>query len=450
MWELRCLRRHRQASILWHDRCCPRSTAQIRDRDTVKTIQRRSLMNNAKVLLILFLTVFIDLIGLGIIIPLLPFYAEYFGASPAIITLLFSCFSLMQFLFSPFWGSLSDRIGRKPIILLSMAGSCLAYLWCGLATSLWMLFASRLLAGFMGGTVVTAQAYISDITTAENRAKGMGLIGASFGLGFTLGPAISGFLAGVNTESVNYQLPLLVASGLSLGGFIFACFSLPSSMPNVSGHPTRIVSAAKRILGLIETLQRPLINILIGVFFLIGVGLLGAQTTLALWLERQFSWGPQQTGYLLMFCGILATIFQGGLIGILNKKFGEVNLLISGLIILGMGLFLTPFSNNLILLLGAMSFLTIGESLSTTATRSVISQLAEPWETGKILGMTQSALSLGTIVGPSFAGFIFVTISKDAPFFNGALLIVVATLACFSAIPKMRSQITNNRAQLKD
>ncbi|MBP0021542.1 MAG: MFS transporter [Cyanobacteria bacterium SBLK] len=401
-------------------------------------------MNNAKVLLILFLTVFIDLIGLGIIIPLLPFYAEHFGASPAIITLLFSCFSLMQFLFSPFWGAWSDRIGRKPIILVSMAGSCLAYLWCGLATSLWMLFASRLLAGFMGGTAVTAQAYISDITTAENRAKGMGLIGASFGLSFTLGPALGGFLAGVNTESINYQLPLLVASGLSLGGLIFACLALPQSKPDTSERSTRIVSASKRLLELIATLKRPLINRLISVFFLIGVGLLGAQTTLALWLERQFSWGPQQTGYLLMFCGIIATLFQGGLIGILNKKFGEVNLLASGLIILGMGLFLTPFSSNLVLLLGAMSFLTIGESLATTSTRSVISQLAEPHETGKLLGMTQSALSLGTIVGPSFAGFIFVTIGKDSPFFNGALLILIATIACFPGIPKMRSRLKSS------
>ncbi|MEM9541848.1 MAG: MFS transporter [Cyanobacteria bacterium P01_E01_bin.42] len=400
-------------------------------------------MNNSKVLLILFFTVFIDIIGLGIIIPLLPFYAEYFGASPAIITLLFSCFSLMQFLFSPFWGVMSDRLGRKPIILVSMAGSCLAYLWCGLATSLWMLFASRLLAGLMGGTVVTAQAYIVDITTIENRAKGMGTIGASFGLGFTLGPAIGGFLAGVNTDSVNYQLPLLVASGLSLAGLIFAYFILPQSQPNLSEKSTRIVSASKRLVGLAETLKRPIINILIGIFFLVGIGLLGAQTTLALWLEARFNWGPQQTGYILMFCGVLATIFQGGLIGLFNKKFGEVNLLMSGLIILGTGLFLVPFSRNVILLLGAMSCLTIGECLASTASRSIVSQLGEPDETGKMLGVMQSSFSLGTIVGPGFAGFIFVTMGKDFPFFNGALLTLIATIACLSAVPKMRSQLAS-------
>ncbi|MGK7874981.1 MAG: MFS transporter [Xenococcaceae cyanobacterium] len=402
-------------------------------------------MKSNRLMLVLFLTVFIDVIGIGIIIPLLPFYAKHFGASPAIITLLFSCFSLMQFLFSPFWGSLSDHMGRRPILLLSIGGSCLSYLWCGLANSLWMLFASRLLAGFMGGTIVTAQAYISDITTPDNRAKGMGMIGASFGLGFTLGPAIGGLLAGSYTEQVNYQLPLLAASGLSLLGFIFAFFTLPKSNQQTSEKPIKTIAGSKRLSGLIETLKSPLINVLIGVFFLIGLGLVGVQTILALWLESQFVWGPQQVGYLLMFCGVLATILQAQMIGILNKRFGEVNLLVAGLILLGMGLFLIPFSTSLILLLGAMSCLTIGDCLSKTATRSLLSQLAEPYETGKILGMAQSASSLGTIAGPIFAGFAFVVIGKNSPFFNAAFLILIATIICLSITHKIRSKLGNGR-----
>ncbi|MDJ0737880.1 MAG: MFS transporter [Nostocaceae cyanobacterium] len=398
-------------------------------------------MKNNKLKLVLFLTVFIDVIGFGIIIPLLPFYGENFGASPAIITLLFSCYSLMQFLFAPLWGSLSDRMGRRPILLLSIGGSCLSYLWCGLANSLWMLFASRLLAGFMGGTIVTAQAYISDITTPDNRAKGMGMIGASLGLGFTLGPAIGGFLAGNNPEEVNYQLPLLAASGLSLCGLIFAFLALPKSGKLNPDEEIKKVSVSKRLSGIIETLQSPLINVVIGIFFIISIGLLGAQTTLALWLERQFSWGPQQTGYLLMFCGVLATIFQGGMIGILNKKFGEVNLLLSGLCILGMGLFLLPFSTSLLLLLGAMFFLTIGESLCKTSIRSLLSQLVKANETGKILGIAQSAGSLGTIIGPTVAGFAFVTMGKDSPFLNGAILMLIATILCLSIIKKIRSEL---------
>ena len=398
-------------------------------------------MKSNRLILVLFLTVFIDVIGIGIIIPLLPFYAKHFGASPATITLLFSCFSLMQFLFSPFWGSLSDRMGRRPILLISIAGSCLSYLWCGLANSLWMLFASRLLAGFMGGTIVTAQAYISDITTPDNRAKGMGMIGASFGLGFTLGPAIGGLLAGSNTEQVNYQLPLLAASGLSLLAFIFAFFTLPKLNQQTSEKPIKTIPVLKRLSGLIETLKSPLINVLIGVFFLIGLGLVGVQTILALWLESQFVWGPLQVGYLLMFCGVLATILQAQMIGILNKRFGEVNLLVAGLIILGMGLFLMPFSTSLILLLGAMSCLTIGESLSKTATRSLLSQLAEPHETGKILGIAQSASSLGTIAGPSLAGFAFVVIGQNSPFFNAAFLILIAIIFCLSITQKIRSKL---------
>ena len=397
-------------------------------------------MQNKKLMLALFITVFIDVIGFGIIIPLLPFYAKNFGASPIVITLLFSCYSLMQFLFAPFWGALSDHIGRRPILLLSIAGSCLSYLWCGLASSLFMLFASRLLAGFMGGTIVTAQAYISDITTPENRAQGMGMIGASLGLGFTLGPAIGGLLAGSNAEQVNYQLPLFAAAGLSLCGFIFASIAIPQGKLPPQGK-INIVSGSKRFAGFRETLQSPLINILIIVFFLISLGLLGAQTTLALWLERQFSWGPQPTGYLLMFCGVLATIVQGGMIGILKKKFGEVNLLVTGIFCSGMGLFLIPFAATLVLLLSAMALLTIGECLSKTTTRSLLSQLGKTSETGKILGIAQSAASLGTIAGPGLGGFIFVAIGKDSPFFNGAILMLFSVILCLSVSKKIPSRI---------
>lgn len=399
-------------------------------------------MKQNRLIFILFFTVFIDVIGVGIIIPLLPFYAQKFGASPAVITLLFSSFSLMQFLFSPFWGSLSDRIGRRPILLLSTAGSCLSYLWCGLATSLWMLFASRLLAGFMGGTIVTAQAYMSDITTPENRAKGMGILGASFGLGFTFGPAIGGLLAGSNPEAVNYQLPLIFASGLSFLGLIFASLNLPKTPNNGIEKSTNKVSAVTQLSGLIKILKSPLINVLITNFFLIGVSLVGCQTILALWLESEFSWGPQQTGYILMFCGVLATFLQGGMIGTLNKKFGEVNLLIGGLILLAMGLFILPFSTNVGLLLGAMSCLTIGESLSKTATRSVLSQLANPNETGRILGMAQSAASLGTIIGPSLAGFAFVSMGKSWPFFNAASLMVIVVIISVSIVDKIRFKLS--------
>ena len=303
-----------------------------------------------------------------------------------------------------------------------------------------MLFASRLLAGFMGGTIVTAQAYISDITTPDNRAQGMGMIGASLGLGFTLGPAIGGLLAGGNAEQVNYQLPLFAASGLSLCGFIFAFFAIPRRKLPSQGK-IEIASVSKRFSGLRETLQSPLINVMIGMFFLISLGLLGAQTTLALWLERQFSWGPQPTGYLLMFCGVLATIVQGGMIGILKKKFGEVNLLVTGIFFSGIGLFLIPFAATLVFLLSAMALLTIGECLSKTTMRSLLSQLGKTNETGKILGIAQSATSLGTIAGPGLGGFIFVAIGKDSPFFNGAILMLFSVILCLSISKKIPSQI---------
>ena len=177
-------------------------------------------------LLIIFITVFIDLLGFGIIIPLLPFYAEHFGASALIVGLLSSSFSLAQFLFAPFWGRLSDRIGRRPVILIGLLGSALSYAFFALATSLPMLFVARSLAGIAGANIPTAQAFIADTTTAETRARGMGLIGAAFGLGFIFGPAIGGFLS-----HWGYAAPAWFAAALSLANFVAAVFLLPESRP---------------------------------------------------------------------------------------------------------------------------------------------------------------------------------------------------------------------------
>src|SRR5947209_5840959 len=212
---------------------------------------------------ILFLIVFIDLVGFVLVIPLLPFYAERFGASPLQMTLLFAVYSLMSMLAAPLWGRLSDRIGRRPVLMASMAAAALAYLWLGFATQLWMVFAARALAGACAGNIAAAQAYIADVTPPEKRARGMGMIGAAFGLGFIVGPALGGIVAGNELATADLETPGLIAAGLSLIAFLGVVFVLPESRPaSARSQPSR-----GRIAALCNALGRPVLSRLLVVFF---------------------------------------------------------------------------------------------------------------------------------------------------------------------------------------
>src|SRR5215469_8115533 len=214
---------------------------------------------------ILFFIVFIDLLGFGIIIPQLPFYGVHFGASPAAVTLLMSCYSLAQFFMSPVLGRLSDRIGRRPVLLVSTACSCLAYLWLGLASALWMLFGARLLAGGGAGNISAAQAYVTDITSPEKRAKGMGMIGAAFGLGFTIGPWLGGVVAGANPTPADLQRPAFLAAVLSALAFVLVIAILKESRAQIGAPPAR----ASRWELARSSLGRPMLRLLILLFFAI-------------------------------------------------------------------------------------------------------------------------------------------------------------------------------------
>lgn len=380
-------------------------------------------------LLIIFLTVFIDLIGFGIVLPLLPFYAQTFGANSLWIGLLFTSFSLMQFLFAPLWGRISDRTGRRPIILLGLMGSAVSYLLFGLANSLVMLFISRISAGIAGANISTAQAYIADSTHSENRAKGMGLVGAAYGLGFIFGPALGGILS-----QWGYRLPGLFASGLALANFLAALMLLPESLK--PGTTPARPAGGLNLGRLKQALAQPQLGIYLVLFFLATFAFANLEATFALMTGQKFQLDARHNGYLFAYIGILITIMQGGLIGRLVKRFGEAKLVACGLLAMVFGLGLLPFMPGVAFLMICLLPLTFGHGASHPALASLISKSTAATDQGGVLGVSQSMASLARILGPVFGGFVYLRLGYQYPYVAGGLIMLLAfalslwSLAC--------------------
>lgn len=355
-------------------------------------------------LLVIFITVFIDLVGFGIVIPVLPYYAEgsHFGATPREVGLLFASYSVMQLIFSPVLGRLSDRYGRRPILLISLMGTCLGFLILGFATTLTMLFIGRIIDGISGGNISTAQAYIADITTKENRAKGMGLIGAAFGLGFVFGPAIGGILShwGMN-------VPFLFAGGLAFANVILLYFTLPETVTH--DHPARVSAASGRgWKQLVEALRQPQLAFVLTIYFLSIVAFSIMTAVFSLFMMFRLGYDPWHSGWIFAFVGIISALVQGGLIGRLVKRFGEPMLVIVGGFLFTVSLFLSPFVGPSLGLLGILSIgglSSIGNALSAPSLTSLGSKSAGAGEQGSVLGVMQSVASLARAVGPSIAAF---------------------------------------------
>ena len=354
-------------------------------------------------LLIVFLTIFIDLVGFGIVIPLLTFFAEEFHASPIDIGLLVASYSMMQFLFSPVWGNLSDRYGRRPILFLTILGSSVGYLMIGVAGSLWMIYAGRILAGITGGNLSTAQAYIADVTSRENRARGMGLFGMAFGLGFILGPALAGILS-----RFGMRVPFLFAAGLSLVNAILLYFILPESRVLRPHDPT--IERKSRWSELARVFENRRFTLVTIEYFLLVTAFSFMTTAFAYYTMVKFGYGADGTGYLLAYVGILAAVMQGLVFGRLASRFGESKLIIVGSLLLVVSLLLVPFigSDNgglLVLLLGIAGF-AVGNSIASPGLTSLASKTADESQQGKSLGILQSAASLARVIGPLATGVL--------------------------------------------
>lgn len=385
-------------------------------------------------MLILFFIVFIDLIGFGVIIPLLPFYAEYYDASPAMVGLVMATYSFTQFLAAPFWGRLSDRVGRRPVLLVSLAGASVAYVWLGFADNLWMLFAARAAGGAMAGNISAAFAYVADVTTRETRAKGMGMIGAAFGLGFIAGPALGGILAGSDPVNPDFRSPAFAAAAMSAVALVLAVATLKESLSVEIRRKLAQMPPEKRLQMFRKALGRPNVGLLIVLSFLATFVFAGLESTFAMWSRRQFGWGPEQNGYMFAFVGLLSAAIQGGLIGRLVNRFGEPRLIVQGAVALAVGVLLIPFSDNLALLLVAMVVAGYGFSIISPSLNSLISLQVGEEEQGGIMGVTRSATTMARFIGPAWAGFLFGAFGRDWPYFGGALVMAVVVLIGLSSL----------------
>ncbi|MFA5910055.1 MAG: MFS transporter [Vicinamibacterales bacterium] len=381
-------------------------------------------------LVIIFLTVFIDLLGFGIIIPLLPFYAESFGASAFTIGLLGTSFSLMQFLFSPIWGRWSDKIGRKPIIMLGLMGSCLSYLALALATSLPMIFFARIIGGIAGANIPTAQAYIADVTTPENRARGMGMVGAAFGLGFIFGPAIGGLLSRISPEA-----PMWFASALCLGNFTAAWFLLPES---------RRVSSATMTLGRLEAfkhaLTKPALVLLLALYFLVTAAFSGFEATFALFSEARYGFTAASIGFLFAFIGVVLATIQGVLVHKVVKRVGEARLIPAAIFCIALGIGMVPFAWSVPTLLVALFVLAVGMGFNNPSLTSMVSRLSDANDQGGTLGLASSLASLGRVVGPAWGGFLYDAYGMTTPYLSASGLMLVAFAVSFFGLSRVRHE----------
>ncbi len=370
-------------------------------------------------LFVLFVTIFIDLVGFGLIIPILPLFAQDLGASEALIGLIAGSFSLMQFFFSPVWGGLSDRLGRKPIIISSVLINGLAYILFSYSTSIALLFASRILSGIGSANISAAQAYISDITPPEKRARTFGIIGAAFGLGFIFGPPIGGFL------KVQYGVPMVgyVAASLCAFNILIALFLLPESL-NVKNKKAKFLVSPLGNIKHIWEMHEVRKLVFINVVFIASFSMMHVTSTL-LW-ESKYHLSAAEIGYMFMYIGVLSVIFQGTLIGFFQRKLGEQKMLVLGCLSMALGLSSLPFvPPDYFLPLEYLSllFMVMGNALLLPTTTSLISKLVAPTEQGKILGINQSFASLGRFIGPMLGGALY-GVAYHMPFWVGGLLMI--------------------------
>ena len=380
-------------------------------------------------LFLMALTVFIDITGFGLILPLLPFWAERLGAGPVGVGLILTVYALAQFLFTPVLGSLSDRYGRRPVILISLLIEALGFALTALAGALPVLLLARFIGGMGSSNLGSAQAVVSDVTPPEGRARGMGAIGAAIGLGFVVGPAVGGVLTALGAT-----VPFWAALGVALVNALLVWRFLPetrkrrAAQADHAGKPRKVA-----LLGGWRSLHYPAVARLVGISLLFTIAFTAMETVFPLFSQRVFGWTAEQNGYIFTYVGVVVVIMQGGLVGQLVKRVGEKALLVSGLALLAVGLALLPFSATLGVLLLALGLLSAGEGAVSPASSALLSFAGPPEAQGETLGLAQGVSGLGRVIGPLAAGSLF-ALGLGVPFWAGAALVLLAALIALPAL----------------
>ncbi|MCB9780742.1 MAG: MFS transporter [Alphaproteobacteria bacterium] len=386
-----------------------------------------------RALIPVLLAVFLDLLGFGIVIPLLTFYAEDYGASALQVTMLMACYSLAQLLMAPVWGAISDRYGRRPVLLASIGAAALFLSGFAAADQLWMLFLFRTLHGASAANISTAQAAVADLTPPEKRAMGMGLIGAAFGVGFTLGPWLGGELS-----RWGHATPIWLAAGLSALNFLLALFLLPETrgMQGEGAAP-----AARRTLDprrFAAVLRHPVVGLCVGLTFLTTIAFAMMESTFTLFAEHARGLDAPTVGRYFGVAGLVMIFVQGGLIGRLVKRFGEAPLVPVGLLLLTLGLALLPFAPPPLAMVSVFVLIAIGQGISTPSLQALISKGTSVDEQGFVLGTNQSMSALARVVGPLLGGLLFAHVLEQAPFLGASALLGVGFLFSFAALKRWR------------
>ncbi len=388
---------------------------------------------HARALATVWFTLFLDLVSFGIVIPVLPFYATHFGAAPWLVTLLATAYSVAQFMMAPVLGRLSDKHGRRPVMLISIAGSVVAMLTLGFATALWMVFAARFISGMCNANVSTAHAYVADRVPPAQRARYMGMMGTAVGLGFIFGPTLGGLLSRPEQPA----LPFLVGAGLSAVNWCMAFFWLPES------HRTRATGPAPRRPALLEVLRdrefwRTQLGVLVLVSFGFFVAFAAMESTFALYTEAAFSWTARENGKFFSLIGAVIVLVQGLVVGRAVASMGERRTLILGLCSLSFGFMALALAGKGWMVPMVAVFVAGGNGLIMPSLNALISRNSTAETQGMNMGFTQSAGALGRIVGPMIAGLMFELVSPGAPLATAAVMAAVVAFACMVRVREIR------------
>jgi multidrug resistance protein len=394
---------------------------------------------------IVVLIVLIDLLGFTVVMPLLAPFAEQYGFREWQIGLLFSAYPLCQLIAGPILGRMSDRFGRRPILIFSQAGTALSFLILGLSRNFTVMLLARLLDGASGGNILVAQAYVADVTTPENRSRGMGLIGMAFGLGFVLGPLLGGVLVSLPiAEDWRLRLPFLVAAGFSTLAWILVLSRLPESRP--VGARNRESARVLSWQGLVDTMTLPGIGQLMLLGFLSVLAFAALEGTLSLYLRRRMDWNARSAAFVFAGLGLLSALVQGGLIRRLVPRFGEPRLIGAGIAIVALGFAGLALASGALELAGAIVLVGVGQGLVGPSVSGLLSRITPASEQGAVFGTLSSAQTLARMISYSTANLLLGRMSTAAPYWFGFGVYLAAGLAAIRFLPRLITSLGSQQS----